>query len=297
MSHSVNNPHDKFVRETFSDPERARAFIEEFLPKDLVGQLDLSSLKVLNDSYLDKEMKEYFSDLILELEIKADKKGKLKIALLFEHKSAPDKFVLIQVGQYLFSHWIKQVKQKTKVELVIPLIYYQGKQKWEVPNLVHLFKNYPEPLLRYVPHLEHIFIALNEISDTQISTLRNNMLAAAMVTQKLRFNPTSLVKDFERILKLFPLTETDKNFLEILVVYSFTVTDLSEKNISESMKKIPQPIKENVMTTYERLIQKGKLEMILALYDDNIGISQIARYAKITEEEVLKILKENGRDK
>ena len=70
-------------------------------------------------------------------------------------------------------------------------------------------------------------------------------------------------------------------------------------------KKIPQPIKENVMTTYERLIQKGKIEgeikkqteMILALYDDNIGISQIARYAKITEEEVLKILKENGRVK
>ena len=59
------------------------------------------------------------------------------------------------------------------------------------------------------------------------------------------------------------------------------------------------------MTTYERLIQKGKIEgeikkqteMILALYDDNIGISQIARYAKITEEEVLKILKENGRVK
>ncbi len=48
------------------------------------------------------------------------------------------------------------------------------------------------------------------------------------------------------------------------------------------------------MTLYDLLIKKGeikgKAQMILALYDDNIGISQIARYVKITEEEVLKIL-------
>jgi hypothetical protein len=35
--------------------------------------------------------------------------------------------------------------------------------------------------------------------------------------------------------------------------------------------------------------------MILALYDDGINIQQIAMYAKITEKEVLKILKENDR--
>ena len=55
------------------------------------------------------------------------------------------------------------------------------------------------------------------------------------------------------------------------------------------------------MTTYDRLILKGKLEgkleMILALYDDGISVPQLAKAAKITEEEVLIILKENGRVK
>ena len=70
MSKSVHNPHDKFVRETFSDPERASAFIEEFFPVKIVKELDLSHLKVSQDSYLDNEMREYFSDLILKIPVK-----------------------------------------------------------------------------------------------------------------------------------------------------------------------------------------------------------------------------------
>ena len=193
MSHSVNNPHDKFVRETFSDPERARAFVEEFLPQNIVSQLDMPTLKVHKESYLDNELKEYFSDLILEIGIKNKKREKTSVALLFEHKSSPDRNVLIQLGYYLFAHWFKQVRQRKKPRLIIPLIYYQGKQKWEAPPLIKLFEAYPESMLDFVPNLHHLLISLNEISDKQIHELRNTMLAAAMATQKLRFNPVSLV--------------------------------------------------------------------------------------------------------
>ena len=307
MSKKVHNPHDKFVRETFSDPERAQAFIEEFLPADLVRDLNIPNLKVLKDSYLNKDLKEYFSDLILELEVKDSKEDSLKLALLFEHKSFPDEYVLIQVGHYLFSHLFKQIRQKKTLELVIPLIYYQGKQKWDVPNLLELFKNYPESVLEYVPQLKHIFISLNEISDEQISAIRNSMLSVALATQKLRFNPINLVKDFNRILKLFPLEQTDTNFFAQLIVYTFEVTDISEEAIAKSIENIPKPIKDKVMTTYQRImnagIEKGieegkieeKIEMILAFFDDGIGIPQLAKAARITEKEVIKILKDNGR--
>lgn len=295
MSKSVNNPHDKFVRDTFSDPERARVFLKEFLPSNLVNLLAIESLKVLQESYLDKELNEYFSDLILELEVKGKKNKKINLAFLFEHKSAPDKNVLIQVGYYLFAHWFKQTKQRKKLQLVLPLIYYQGKQKWEVPGLVKLFGAYPEKFLAYVPRMEFLFFSLLEIPNHQIETLRSSMLAAALGAQRLRFNPETLVENFNRILRLFPLEEADKNFLDILIVYSFTTTNLSEKNIAEAIKNIPQPIKDQVMTTYDRLIKKGKTEMILALYDDGIGVSQIAKYGKISDEDVLKILKDHGR--
>ena len=307
MSKLLHNPHDKFVRETFSDPERARAFIEEFLPNEFVLNLDLPSLKVLKDSYLDKELKEYFSDLIFDLEIRGIKKEKLKIALLFEHKSAPDKFVLIQVGYYLFSHWFKQIRQRKKLDLVIPLIYYQGKQKWKVPDLLNHFKDYPEELKKYVPQLKHIFIALNEIPDSQLNAIRNTMLLAAITAQKFIKNPNTIIEDVKRIMNLFPPEDFNKNFLGKITVYILGITSLSEKQLAEALDSIPLTIKENVMSTYHRLINIGiekgmekgqnvmRKEMILALFDDGIGIGQIAKYAKISEEEVIKILTDNNR--
>ena len=179
------------------------------------------------------------------------------------------------------------------------MIYYQGKQKWEVPNLSQHFKEYPESLQKFVPQLEYIFIALNLISQSHINTLRNSMLAASITAQKLIENPVSAVKDFNRILSIFPSDDKYTNFLNLIVVYIFEITDITEKELADVFENISPPIKDKVMTTYERLIHKGKeagkIEMTLALFDDGIGIAQLAKAAKISEEEVVKILKDNGR--
>ena len=65
------------------------------------------------------------------------------------------------------------------------------------------------------------------------------------------------------------------------------------------------------MSTYTMLIEKGKLEgeqigiqkgkleekteMVLTLFDEGIDTTNIARLVKLPEEEVVKILKDNGR--
>ncbi|MBK9567385.1 MAG: Rpn family recombination-promoting nuclease/putative transposase [Saprospiraceae bacterium] len=64
MQDGVHNIHDKFVRESFSDPGRAIAFLERFLPDEMLKNLNLSSLKVLQESYLNEALKEHFSDLV-----------------------------------------------------------------------------------------------------------------------------------------------------------------------------------------------------------------------------------------
>ena len=40
---------------------------------------------------------------------------------------------------------------------------------------------------------------------------------------------------------------------------------------------------------------EGKIEMILSLYEDKLSISQIAKYASLSEDDVIKILKEKGK--
>jgi predicted transposase/invertase (TIGR01784 family) len=110
MDNDIHNIHDKFVRETFSDAERAAAFFEIALPEQLTAQLNLKTLKCQNESYIDSELKEYFSDLIFEVSLKNDPGVKTDVVLLFEHKSSPDKHVLIQVGYYMFAHYFKSIR-------------------------------------------------------------------------------------------------------------------------------------------------------------------------------------------
>ncbi|MCO6460578.1 MAG: Rpn family recombination-promoting nuclease/putative transposase [Saprospiraceae bacterium] len=103
MDDKITNPHDKFVRETFSDTERAMAFFEKFLPEQVRNELNLASLKVSKESYIGSDLSEYLSDIVFEVKTATDKP--IDLVLLFEHKSSPDRYTLIQVGHYMFAHW------------------------------------------------------------------------------------------------------------------------------------------------------------------------------------------------
>jgi len=103
MADNINNIHDKYVKESFSDLNRAAAFFEKMLPKELIEQLDLSTLRDVGKSYIDNELSEYFSDLVFEVSLMESPTIKTDVVLLFEHKSTPDKHVMIQVGLYVCS--------------------------------------------------------------------------------------------------------------------------------------------------------------------------------------------------
>ena len=83
----LSNPHDKFFKESFSRKEVARSFIREYLPRGICTQLDLKTLTIRKDSYIDKEMFEHFSDILYSVKLSGKQAF---IYLLFEHKSTID---------------------------------------------------------------------------------------------------------------------------------------------------------------------------------------------------------------
>ncbi len=60
----INNPHDKFLKETLSKKENAIGFIENYLPKDIVELIDLNKINIEKDSYITENLQEYFTDLL-----------------------------------------------------------------------------------------------------------------------------------------------------------------------------------------------------------------------------------------
>lgn len=309
MSDEVHNIHDAFSRKVFSDPVRAVAFFEQFLPASLLKAIDLSTLKVSKESYIPKSLKEYFSDLVFAVNLKKESKEVTHLALLFEHKSEPDKNVLLQVGHYMFSHWMTCIRKKKPAYPIIPIIYYQGSKKWEIPVIKTLFAKYPDSIKHYLPDIPNIFLPLKDIPEEKILEIRDAIMVTAILAQRSKIHPIELAEDFLRILSLFPHDAGDRNFFETLIVYTYRVSNIADDQMTEVLQQLPQPIKYKVMTTYEMIKNKGKqegkiegklegklegkIEVIIHSFKNEYPIPEIAKITNMPTEEVQKILKDN----
>jgi len=56
----ISNPHDKLFREIWSDAENVRSFLQHYLPAEVLALTDLGSLEIRKDSFVEKDLREYF---------------------------------------------------------------------------------------------------------------------------------------------------------------------------------------------------------------------------------------------
>ena len=121
--------HDRFFKDSFSNPKRAKKLLEFILTKKEKQIYDISKLKVEKDSF--KEARH--ADLILSIPFRKNPNLRAKVFILLEHKSHYDKGLFEQVLDYLIllRKWI--IGQTGHPELIIPVLFYHGKQamKWK----------------------------------------------------------------------------------------------------------------------------------------------------------------------
>jgi predicted transposase/invertase (TIGR01784 family) len=96
------SPHDKFFKEMFSKKDVAESFLKNYLPEELLGLVDTESLEISKNSFVDSNLKEYFSDIIYKVNINNNPSY---IYCLFEHKSYPDKNAAFQLLKDMTKIW------------------------------------------------------------------------------------------------------------------------------------------------------------------------------------------------
>ena len=99
----VTNPHDKLFKEVEETKENIRDLIESTFPESLLKNLDLTTLEKDNNSYINRNLKEYCSDLVFNCLYKSS--ATVKITILFEHKSYKPVNEYLQLLQYLLNIW------------------------------------------------------------------------------------------------------------------------------------------------------------------------------------------------
>src|SRR5688500_8382134 len=84
---SIASPHDRFFKHALSDQRVARAFFDFHLPPTMRQVVDLDTLQLRKDSFIDQGLRLAVTDMLFTANV-AGKTGYLY--LLAEHQSSPD---------------------------------------------------------------------------------------------------------------------------------------------------------------------------------------------------------------
>ncbi len=254
----VINPHDSFFRETFGRKEIAASFLREYLPVAIMEKIDLESLRIVKDSFVEKELQHHFSDLLYTAH---HQQGELYLYFLFEHKSSPDPWVGLQLLRYQVRIWEQHRKQYPKDKLlpaVIPLVLYHGRHKWQVSRKFRsLIVQDDKNLDLFVPDFEYQLHDLSALSDEQI---KGEVLERiTLLLLKHIFNP-ELASRLPGILSLLQEVEGKEDVLEILEVLLRYVVKATKKFDEHELKDILSQsfIEEDIMQTFiDKYIEQG----------------------------------------
>lgn len=137
--------HDRFFKEVFSRPEVAEDFVFHFLPPHVSGLLKPGTFHLNKDSFVDANLREYFSDLLYLVDLKEGLQG--YVYLLFEHKSSPDPGTAFQLLRYMTRIWEYAWKMSwDSLPPVIPVVLYNGTVEWKVARNFAALYHAPESL-------------------------------------------------------------------------------------------------------------------------------------------------------
>ena len=170
----VPTPHDCFFRESFGRREIAQDFLQHYLPAAIRAEVDLRTLTIGKDTYVAPDLRQTYSDLVYTV---GYRQSELQIYLLFEHKSQPDYWVLLQLLRYILAsgeEYRKQHPQARHLPPVYPLVLYHGQPRWTAPTSFHdLVEPLPGALAAYVPQFRY---ALHDISPRSSAVIQGEVL-------------------------------------------------------------------------------------------------------------------------
>ena len=262
---TVQNPHDRFFRESFGRVHIARNYLEEYLPQPVLDLLDLDTLALQEGTFIDEMMQEHLTDLLYQVQLQAG--GTASIYLLFEHKSYPDALVALQLLRYMVGQWQQQVKERMPLTPVIPLVIYHGERPWQVANEFATLLDVPEVLRPYQPDFHYHLSDFSHLSDETIRGeiwLRVSLsVLRAIFDPRLRYQLDGLVR------LMFQLygQQTGVEYIRTILYYLSDATEKVTRAELEQVIRQQGREGERVMATIaQEYIQLGRIENL----QDNI---------------------------
>jgi predicted transposase/invertase (TIGR01784 family) len=287
----LNNPHDKFFKETFSRLEVAQSFIEETFPVDIRDRINISTLQKTNASFTDAELSEHLADIVYQTQYAGQD---ALVTLLFEHKSYPEKYPHLQLLRYMNNVWHEEQKQNKELSVIISTVIYHGKTAWEKTSMIAYFGNPHASLHQFIPQFDYLLFSLNEIEDYQIDNFKNDLLSmTAMLMKHSRDaadNFLSLQPFLVKKLNALDANHQD-DFIKTTFRYIEDGINLTQNKLSPIFTQVSNNVNNIAMTIADEIREETTFNYVKGLWEKGLKADFIADAFKLPIQRVEEIIK------
>jgi predicted transposase/invertase (TIGR01784 family) len=255
----LRNPHDSFFKEIFSRPEHARDFLEHYLPAEVAALLDLSTLDISKDSFVDPDLQQHFSDLLYQ--VKLHDQSAAYVYVLFEHKSYPEPLLAFQLLRYLVRIWEQALKQDHGLVPILPLVLYHGRSRWAVSTSFQDLLSAPAPLRPYLPAFRYLLCDLSQYSEAEIKGEIILQVVLRLLKYSLRPEINERLGETFALLRQLSEQKTALQYLQTFLRYLSQGSEpLREETLKQAVKQLFEEGDSPMPTLAEQWLEQGRVE-------------------------------------
>jgi predicted transposase/invertase (TIGR01784 family) len=285
-----SNIHDNFFKSLFSVKENLADLLHGSLPKDVLQGLKIESLEYDPTEYVDQELAPYFKDISCNMLFGHTD---IKVSLLYEHKSYPDKNIHLQLLRYILNVWENQVANKQKLTPVITMVFYHGKRKWTDSGFVQV----PEVLKRFVPLFDYALFDTKDIEDHAIIRhFKRPSVKVAVWFMKRSDNLIGFIKNNPDLARQMfsQLKEIDETIFQKIALYLYKVSDMESDKIDEIMETVSVQTKDAFAEARRELESSAVKRIAVNMINEGAIDEYICKMTGLSSKQVEQLRKENS---
>jgi len=288
---------DRGYKKLFSHPRMVEDLFKAFIKEDFVSEIDFSTLKRINNSFVTDDFKDREADIIWKTRFK-DKNA--YIFILIEFQSTVDKFMPLRMLTYILLFYQELLKKGkiNKLPAVFPVLLYNGEKKWTAPEKIEDLIEKPFTSIKpYIPKFKYYKIAENEFKKENLEELNNLVAQLFNIENSSIKELDNAIGKILKILKKEVNKELQRDFglwiRQTLRIRNsnFDVEKLDEMEVKPMLAEEIKRFEEKcILKGMEKGIEKGKLELVKKMLNEGVEIEFIAKISGLNISEIKKLV-------
>lgn len=306
MTQKIHNPHDKLFRASMQYPEVAKEFLDMHLPQSILKKLDLQSIVVCPNSYLDEELRLLQSDVLLKALVSNQN---TYFYILAEHQKQPDKLMPFRLVKYMVRIWdahYKEVGKKAALPLpvIFPLVFFTGSGDYHAARTIWELCGEQADIMQNIWCNMFALINANHIPEEKLTSHRWAGTVEFIMRNRFRQHLTHEIKKIANNLNYF-FREKDGQLVLELLSYIVNIDD-DHRNIQELTTiihdQLSPEVEKEIMTLADRLREEGReegelkqqLEIAQRMLTEGADEAFVVRVTKLPRDKIKALQKKLG---